>query len=261
MRDLLDLDRYPLDRLDTPEAQALITRCRMQLEESGATNLDSLMTSDAAAAAANEIQPIMDRESFRHARWHNIYFADKPELSADHPALVKCETINHTVCADQIADSAVLRIYEWTPLLHFLEAVLEKPRLHLMADPLARANVMAYGANEALNWHFDRSEFTVTLLLREPEAGGVFQYRPALRCDDDPNYDGVAKLLRGEDDTVINMPFTPGTLSIFKGKNTAHRVTPVEGATSRMIAVFSFYEMENVNFSENERVGFYGRAA
>ena len=65
----------------------------------------------------------------------------------------------------------IVAIYEWPPLAAFLAAVMGKPALHVMADPLARLNVMAYRAGEALNWHFDRSEFTTTLLLQAPEAG------------------------------------------------------------------------------------------
>lgn len=53
----------------------------------------------------------------------------------------------------------------------------------------------------------------------------------------------------------------PGTLNVFRGKNTAHRVTTVEGDRERMIAVFSYYEKPGVMFSDEERVGFYGRAA
>jgi len=37
-------------------------------------------------------------------------------------------------------------------------------------------------------------------------------------------------------------------------------VTPVEGTLDRVIAVFSYYERPGVMFSEQERVGFYGRA-
>ena len=50
----------------------------------------------------------------------------------------------------------------------------------------ARVNVMAYRAGDALNWHFDRSEFTTTCLLQAPAAGGEFQYRSALRSAADP---------------------------------------------------------------------------
>jgi hypothetical protein len=57
------------------------------------------------------------------------------------------------------------------------------------------------------------------------------------------------------------MRLKAGTLNVFRGKNTAHRVTTVQGSTDRMIAVFSYYERPNVMFSPEERVGFYGRAA
>ena len=100
-----------------------------------------------------------------------------------------------------------------------------------------------------------------TLLLQAPKAGGEFQYRSALRSETDPNYDGVARLLQGGDDQIETLPLSPGTLNIFKGKNTAHRVTPVAGARERIVAVFSYYERPGVRFSDEERIGFYGRAA
>ena len=118
---------------------------------------------------------------------------------------------------------------------------------------------MAYRAGERLNWHFDRAEFTVTLLLQAPDAGGAFQYRSGLRSEADPNYEGVARLLAGRDEHAQTLPLAPGTLNVFKGKNTAHRVTPVEGRRPRIIAVFSYYERPDVSFSDAERLGFYGR--
>ena len=71
----------------------------------------------------------------------------------------------------------------------------------------------------------------------------------------------MAKLLRGEDSAVQSLTIAPGTLNLFRGKNTAHRVTPIEGPRERLVAVFSYYERPGVVFSEQERVGFYGRAA
>lgn len=107
---------------------------------------------------------------------------------------------------------------------------------------------------------FDRSEFTTTMLLQAPDQGGGFEYRTDLRSDTDPNYDGVAQLLSGGDDQSKVITLSPGTLNVFKGKNTAHRVTPVGGDKARVIAVFSYYENPGVTFTEAERIGFYGRA-
>ncbi len=262
MHDILDLDRFPLDRLGTPAGQALVNDCRVSLEATGMFNLEDLVRPEPLAACVDALKPVIATSSFTHKRQHNIYFKRTIEgLPEDHPALRLCETVNHTICADQMADSLVCRIYEWPPLRAFLATTMQKPELHLMADPLARANVMSYRAGEALNWHFDRSEFTTTLLLQAPDDGGVFQYRTGLRSDRDPNYDGVARLLEGQDPDVRDLMLSPGTLNVFRGKNTAHRVTPVGGSRDRIIAVFSYYERSGVVFTDEERIGFYGRAA
>ncbi|TRC91998.1 2OG-Fe(II) oxygenase [Mesorhizobium sp. WSM4303] len=262
MKDILDLDRYPLDREGSPEWQRLVDTSVAALEADGMFNLEGFLRPGVAEKAVGEIQPVMAARSHVHKRMHNIYFKpDLPELAPDHPALRKVETISHTVCADQIPGSTVLAIYEYEPLLRFLAAAMGKARLHVMQDPLARTNIMAYRAGEALNWHFDRSEFTTTLLLQAPERGGDFEYRTDLRSDDNPNYDGVAKLLEGRDPEAKILRVKPGTLNVFRGKNTAHRVTTVQGERERMIAVFSYYEKPGVMFSPEERVGFYGRAA
>lgn len=262
MKDILDLDHYPLDREGSAEWQRLVEHSIAALEADGMFNLEGFLRPGVAEKAVREIQPVMAARSHVHKRMHNIYFKpDIPELAPDHPALRKVETISHTVCADQIPDSVVLAIYEYEPLLRFLAATMGKAKLHAMEDPLARTNVMAYRAGEALNWHFDRSEFTTTLLLQAAERGGDLEYRTDLRSDDNPNYEGVARLLEGRDPDAKILRMKPGTLNVFRGKNTAHRVTTVEGERERMIAVFSYYEKPGVMFSAEERVGFYGRAA
>jgi hypothetical protein len=262
MREILDLDRFPLDRPGSPEWHKLVTRCRAELAQDGMFNLEDLAKPDAVARAMSEIKPIMDTLSFVHKRSHNIYFKKEvPGLAPDHPALHLVDTMSHTVCGDQLSQSVLAWIYEWPQFAVFLAACMEKETLYTMRDPLARLNVMSYREGEALNWHFDRSEFTTTLLLQKPESGGEFEYRSNLRSDADPNYDGVARLLEGKDNDVKVMSVNPGTLNVFKGKNTLHRVTPVKGPKDRYVAVFSYYERPGVMFSKEDQVGFYGRAA
>ncbi len=262
MHDILDLDRYPLDQPGSPGWIALVDRCKADLARDGMFNLEGLMRPGAVARSVGEVTPVLDASAFTHKRSHNVYFRKEiPGLGADHPALKLFETSNQTICADQIPDSLLVRLYKWPNLAGFLAAAMAKPVLHLMDDPIACANVMRYTEGEALNWHFDRSEFTTTLLLQAPRDGGAFEYRTGLRSDDDPNYDGVARMLRGEDSAVQGMIAEAGTLNVFRGKNTAHRVTPVVGPVDRIIAVFSYYETPGVRFSDEERIGFYGRAA
>ena len=138
---------------------------------------------------------------------------------------------------------------------------MQKAALYPMDDPLACLNVMTYRDGEALNWHFDRSEFTTTLLLQAPTEGGHFEYRTELRDDNDPNYEGVGAFLQHDNPDRQQLVVCPGTLNVFRGKNTLHRVSPVKGSRDRIIAVFSYYETKGVQFSDEENLGFYGRKA
>jgi len=262
MHNFLDLDRYRLDQPESAEWQALVDRCRSDLAGNGMFNLDGLMDAQAANAAAQSLRPKFETESFHHQREHNVYFTKTvPGLAEDHPALARFRTSNHTLCADQLAGTPIDDLYRWPEFALFLAAYMNKPALYIMADQLAGLNAMSYHEGQQLNWHFDRSEFTTTMLMQAPQIGGEFLYRTDLRSADNPNYDGVAKLLRGEDAEMRSMSVSPGTINVFRGKNTPHRVAPVRGPDARVIAVFSYFEKPGVTFSDEERIGFYGRAA
>lgn len=261
MRNILDLDRYPLDKPGSTEWFALVETCKADLVKDGMFNLEGFVKSVALTRAVDELKPIIDTLAFVHKRSHNIYFKKEIQgIAADHPALTMTETVNHTVCYDQIPNSIPAWIYEWPPFIVFLAAVMKKEALFPMRDALARVNVMSYRDGEQLNWHFDRSEFTTTLLLQAPEQGGDFVYRSDLRSDNDPNYEGVAKLLNGEDTLVKTLKLSAGTLNVFRGKNTAHKVSTIKGERERIIAVFSYFDRPGVMFSKEDQIGFYGRS-
>ena len=259
MKHLIDLERDPLDRLDTAAGKRLVAQCIDDLERKGMFTLEGFMRREVIDEILPELLERIAHESFTHAREHNIYFDDSiAALPADHPALTRIKTINHTLCGDQIAEQ-LRQIYLWPALTDFLARVMKKPALYPMGDPLACANVMGYYEGEGLNWHFDRSEFTTTLLLQPPRQGGDFQYRHALRSATDPNYDGIARLLRGEDAEISTLKLGAGDLNVFKGVDTAHRVTPPIGDLARVITVFTYYETPGRMFSDEENLGFYGR--
>ena len=260
IENIIDLQRYPLDRPDSEAGQALVKKCQQDLEKDGLFNLKGLLLPAAIEQAVSNSADQLKNHSFTHERQHNIYFLPEVEgLPENHPVLKRLRTVNHTVCSDQIRDNVLIELYEWPAFAAFLAAVMNIPYLHQMDDEISRLNVMAYNESESLNWHFDRSEFTTTLLLQAPHEGGEFQYRTGLRTDSEPNYDGIGDFLEGDQKDVITMPLEAGTLNVFRGKNTLHRVTPVRGDRQRVIAVFSYYENPGVEFSDQEKIGFYGR--
>ena len=239
MKHIIDLDRYPLDQPGTAPWDALVAKARAGLAQDGLFDFAGFMRPAALAQMLDHVRPRMARASFHHSRMHNIYFRDDvPGLAPDAPALRKVETSNHTLCHDQLRGSPLDQLYQWPDFAGFLAAVMERPALYVMDDPLAGVNVLEYRAGEALNWHFDRSLFTTTLLLQEPGDGGVFEYARDLRSPDDPNHAGVADLLEGRI-TPTRLAQSAGTLNVFLGVNTAHRVSTVRGARSRIVAVLS----------------------
>ena len=260
MRGIIDLERYPLDRLESAEGQTLVSRCREELALSGMFNLVGLIRAEIMEQVVHEVTPVIQSNAFTHRRQHNIYFLPEIEgLDPAHPALQQFETVNHTICAYQIPHSALVDLYNCPPLAGFLAKVMEKPALYPMDDPLACLNVMAYRDGELLGWHFDRSEFTTTLLLQAPEQGGEFEYRTGLRDENNPNYAGVGAFLQSSNASTSKLILHPGTLNVFRGRNTLHRVTPIQGARERIIAVFSYFEHPAVRLTDEDNLGFYGR--
>ncbi len=140
MRDILELDRYPLDRAACPEWSALVEKCRSDLVRDGMYNLEGFMRPSALDRAIAELRPVIDTLSFTHKRSHNIYFRkEMPGLAPDHPALQTTETKNHTVCADQIMQAVPHWIYEWAPFIKFVKAIILVPcMISDCPDPVPR---------------------------------------------------------------------------------------------------------------------------
>jgi len=261
MNQYLDLEKYPLDRPNSAEYAELVEQCQADLAIDGMFNLPGFFKPGVAQTAADAAKPAMDSSSYRHARVHNVYFKDTvPGISDDHPAMKKSKTANYTLCADQLAGNPVIDVYQWPPLAAFLAATMGKEKLYQMDDKMACVNMQATLEGEGLNWHFDRSEFTTTILLQASQGGGQLEYRKDLRTADDRNLDGIAAVLAGEDPETKRIKPEPGALNVFKGVNTLHRVVPVEGKTERVMTIYSFYEKPGVVFSAEEQQGFYGRS-
>ena len=143
MTPALDLTTYPLDQPESAAYRLLRDRARADLNRFGLFDLPGLMRAEALARAVQQVGPLIAAQGFRHARRHNIYFRPEvPGLPADHPALQTHETVNHTVCTDQLAGTLVRELYQWRPLAGFLADVLQLPRLYTMADPLAGVTVL-----------------------------------------------------------------------------------------------------------------------
>lgn len=262
--DLVDAGRYPVADLDGAAGQAMVARLRGQLARDGACRLPGFLRPAAVTALAAEAEALAPL-AYRGPTEASPYYAKRDDrlgddLPADHPRRRRATRVLSQVAYDLIpGDAGIRRVYEWAALLPFFAAVLGVERLYRFADPYQALNISIMDEGGRQQWHFDSSDFVVSLLLQSPERGGVYEYVPMLRSDDDENYDAVRRILDGERDRVKTLDLEPGMLVIFQGLYSLHRVTPVEGARRRLQTILSFDTRSSARVgSERSNAMLYG---
>ena len=143
--------------------------------------------------------------------------------------------------------------------MKFIALALGKDRLYRYDDPLGALNVASMADGDELFWHFDQSDFVVSIALRSSDAGGEFECVPQLRTADDERYDAVRDVIDGRA-AVTTVPMEPGTLMFFAGRYSLHRVTPIVGPVARYVALLAYDTKPGTCSSELLRLVRYGRA-
>lgn len=261
--DIVDLTRYPIDGPNSPEGRRLITTCARRFVEDGVVTLPGFLHPDAVRSIAAEATMLVERAFFCRSE-HNVYLdAGDPSLPADHARNRSLTTSVGSIANDLLADDGVLqRLYDSPALTAFVGGVLGLKSLFRTEDPLGAVSVNVYNEGDAHAWHFDESRFSVTIMIQEPDDGGRFEYvrglREGLGAPDDA---GVGRVLDGDTPQVRQLDFPAGTLSIFGGRDTLHRVTPIAGATARLVPVLTYDTAPGaVNSPEVQRL-FWGRTS
>ena len=197
--DVVDLDMYPIDDLDGDGGLALVAQCQAQLAAEAACHPARLhpprgRRRDGPAGRRAGLEGVdLGPDP------HGLLRAGREQAPADHPRARTVRSAKHGIAYDYIPAGAPLRrLYESDDLSRFIALVLDKPVLYRSADPLDALQITTFWPGDELGWHFDRSEFSVTVMYQPAGSGGDFVYAPGLRSDDDPNYDGVQRMLAGE---------------------------------------------------------------
>ncbi len=255
LRDIVDLERYPVGD------PAFGASAAATLDTDGVLVLEHFVRPGALAAMQAEAAAGQDQAYFC-TQSHSVYLTPPdPAFDAAHPANRQVVSSKGCICDDEVASTSPLRVlYDDPSFRDFVKQATGEAELHPYADPLSSINIHYARRGQELGWHFDNSSFAITLLIRKPTAGSRFEYVKDLRDADagEMNYDGVAALLDGAlEPKVLSM--SPGTIVLFRGRNSVHRVSPNESDETRMLAVLAYNAEPGVELSENARMTFYGR--
>ena len=258
--DMVDLDRYPILHLDVPAAQAVLSRARAQLSATGACELPDFVRPAALQALILEADALAP-QSYRSTGIGTAYL-EVPDFSLppDHPRRTLGPYAVGVIAYDLFPPTSPLRrLYEWEPLMQFIGAVLQRGPLYRYADPLGALNLAVMTDGDELQWHFDQTDFVVSLALQDANEGGDFEVVPHIRSASDERYDAVKRLFEGARDAVVRLPMRPGTLLIFEGRYSIHRVSPIHGTTPRHVALLAYDTKPGTCSTEVLRLSRYGR--
>jgi hypothetical protein len=158
-------------------------------------------------------------------------------------------------------DSPIRQLYEWERLTELFAALLGLDVVYPYADPLGALNLAVMDAGDQLQWHFDQTDFVVSLALQDADEGGDFEVAPQIRSEHDERYDDVARVLDGDRDDVVTLPMVPGTLLVFAGRYSLHRVSPIAGPTPRLVALLGYDTEPGTMSSDLLKAVRYGRVA
>ena len=259
---LIDTIKYPIFNPDSKSGREFFEASRKTYLEQGALALPGFILSAVVEQMAQESAEV-EHLSYKQVKHHNVYLAAKDEAHPDeHPRNRQLTTTNSTIADADIQPTALLRsIYGCKELHSFIAYVTGKSGIHPYIDALSPLNIGISRPGETLAWHFDTSDFATTLLLQTSEEGGEFEYIPQTRNENDPAYERVGGLLDGENSDVEILNMGAGTLVLFQGRHSIHRVTPVKGKRTRMIAILTYDEKPGQSMNEFTQKKFYGRAA
>jgi hypothetical protein len=260
---LIDGCKYPVTALGSDSGRELIARMRSELDRDGACCLRNFLTDEAVERLADEARSLA-RFAYPGPREASPYFFnyqsdEAAKLPEDHPRRVKTRRRLGQVASDLIPRDSLLRaLYEWEGLATFLAAAMNVERLYRNADRFQALNISVMEPGGCQQWHFDTARCVSTLLLQTPEGGGDFEYVPAIRSEEDEHYDAVGDILRGSRVGVRTITLGAGTLMLFRGHYSLHRVTEVTGKRNRLQSILGFNPKPGIRGSMESNILHYG---
>ena len=236
LKDIVNLNKYPIHNLKSPEIKKILEKCKSELDEDSCSTLPNFILPKSLKIMNDELEKQID-EVYMSKESTNAYL--------------------YSDCFPK--DSEMKFLYETDELLKFVSSCLGISPIYRWADPLACHAYNVMRPEGILPWHFDSCEFTLSLMIQKPEKGGIFEYCPNIREPGNENFDEVRKVINGDRTRVRQLKLEPGDLQIFKGRFTLHRVTKIEGQKSRYMCIPAYVlDPWRVNTPEHSKA-IYGK--
>lgn len=244
MNQIINFDLYPVNKLGTEEFDPWIADIKKRLDKDGSCLFPNFVLPEALNTMAQQARDIAHLAypgpTEVSPYFFNYRLGEGQNLPESHPLRRKGKRNLSQVATDLIPLEFLLnQLYHSPEMLQFLSAIIDQP-VYRNEDPYQSLNISVMNPGGCQQWHFDSGTMVTTLLLQEPDAGGVFEYSPGIRSDESENFESVEAVLDGDLGSVKRNQLKAGTLSLFRGHYSLHRVTEVEGNRQRLQAILGY---------------------
>ena len=256
LNNFINIDSYPIDNVE------FIESCKNSFFKNGVLAIPNFINDESIKKFCIEAEKNKYKAYFTK-NTHNVFLTPiDNNLPKEHIYNFQLSSSKGCITTDQIPKSSGLKIiYNSVIFKNFISKIVCEKKLYEYADPLSSINIHYANKGQELGWHFDNSNFAVTLLLQKPNNGGIFKYAKDVRnLNNKVNYEGIEKIIHGKVKPSI-LDIKPGTLVLFRGKNSMHKVTPTIGDKTRFLVVFAYNSKPGISLSKSAQKTFFGRIA
>ena len=251
MHSILNSETYPIHRYDDPQTLRVIASAQSELASVGACHFPQFLNHAGLSHCLKEAE-LLESKAHPSDNDYTPYYREPDDgYPTGHPRNSTVRFAVRYVSRKLIPNESPLRmLFEGDDLLAFLRKLLPNESLYRFSDDRGSLNYTVMAQDDQLGWHFDACELVASVLLRSAEFGGDFEYIPSVRSDEDDNFPYVESILNGDDELRRSVNFQPGDMVLFRGRNSLHRVTPIRGETTRLMALMSFDNVEEAPKSD-----------
>jgi len=222
--------------------------------------LENFFSEDILQQMVNEANTLAP-QAFYETVIGNAYLKPGDEsLPLEHALNVTEATTVGVIAYDQLPSNSIIKSIYLDEMFHsFIEKILNRGKLYRYECELGAINLAVMRPGDYLRWHFDQSDFVVSIPLQLAHAGGIYEYVKNLKNESYPNYDGVKQIVLGDHSQVSRLATPAGSLIFFEGRHTLHRVTKIEGDQLRLVALLGYADRPGVKSDPYLRRIRYGR--
>ena len=231
-----------------------------EFKKNGVLVLNEFLHPTAIQSCRSEAEELSNKAYFKEVNG-NIYLCPTDKSwPANHPGLRQERTRVGVVGGDQIPKSSTLQsLFFCNDLREALASILGKKSLYTYQCPMGFLNYSVMEEGDYLRWHFDLSDFVLSIPLQEAEDGGLCEYAHKIKNENSENWSEIHSLLDGDYHKIETLIAQPGSLILFEGRHTAHRVSAVRGKTKRLGALLGYVDSPHQGSSPYLRKIRYGR--